>query len=54
MMSDQETKDALKEALKEWLDEKFSQFGKWSAGGIMVAVLGALTYFILQVNGWHK
>ena len=48
------TKQALKEALKEWLDERFASFGKWSFGTIAAIVLAALTYFILQVNGWHK
>jgi hypothetical protein len=52
--TDQETKDVLKEALKEWLDEKFAELGKWSFRTITVMCLGALTYFILQVNGWHK
>lgn len=53
-MSEQETKDALKEALKEWLDEKFAVFGKWTAAGIAVAALGALAWLILTMNGWHK
>lgn len=53
-MSDQDTKDALKEALKEWLDEKFATFGKWSLGAIGAAALGALAWFILTANGWHK
>jgi hypothetical protein len=54
VVSDQETKDALKEALKEWLDEKFAQFGKWSFTAICAAALGALAYFILWTNGWHR
>ena len=48
------TKAALKEALHEWLDSKFASFGKWSFGVIAAVALFALTYFILQVNGWHK
>ena len=55
MNDDQDaTKQALKEALKEWLDERFASFGKWSFGTIAAIALAALTYFILQVNGWHK
>jgi hypothetical protein len=49
-----ETKAALKEALKEWLDEKFATFGKWTFHAVGVAALGALTYFILTMNGWHR
>lgn len=47
-------KDAVKQALKEWLDSKFSEFGKWSATAVAAAGLVALVYFILMTNGWHR
>jgi hypothetical protein len=47
-------KRALKEALKEWMDEKFIAFGKWSAAAVAAMAVAALTYFILWVNGWAK
>lgn len=45
-------KEVLKQALKEWLDEKFAQLGRWSLSTITLLTLGALVYFILSVNGW--
>jgi hypothetical protein len=45
-------KDAMKEAMKEWLDEKIMSFGKWSLRAIGAAIIVALVYFILTVNGW--
>ncbi len=45
-------KAAMKEAMNEWLDRKFMQFGKWSLAGIGAAVTVALIYFILMTNGW--
>lgn len=45
-------KDAIKEALHEWLDLKFMQFGKWTAGGFAVLVFGALVYVVLKAQGW--
>lgn len=51
---DEDIKAALKEALKEWLDEKFTSFGKWSFGTLAVLLLGAFVYFILWSQGWHK
>lgn len=53
-MDKNEFKQATKEAIKEWLDERFAQFGRWSAGAFAAAGLAALTYFILRANGWHK
>lgn len=50
----EEAKDVVKEALKEWLDEKFAQFGKWSAVTLSAGVLVALVLFILTMNGWKK
>ena len=53
-MEKEELKRITKEALKEWLDEKFLNFGKWSFATIMAALLAALIYFILWTNGWSK
>lgn len=52
--SKDETKAIIKEALKEWMDEKFLMFGRWSASGIAAAAFAALIYLILRSQGWHK
>jgi hypothetical protein len=49
---DDTMKAAVKEALKEWLDEKFVAFGKWSLASLAALGLAALVYFILTANGW--
>lgn len=48
------TKEAVKEALKEWLDEQFARVGKWTVHGILAVALAALVYFILVHNGWRQ
>ena len=54
-LTKEEVKDVMKEALREWLDDKFADFGKWSLVGVGAALLTALAYFILISNGWtHK
>ena len=53
-MTPQEVKDSLKVALKEWLDDKFAELGKWSLGGIAVAVLGLLAYGLIITGGFHR
>lgn len=49
---------AVKEALKEWLDEKWTAFAgnftKWALGVLGAAILAALVYLILWANGWRQ
>ena len=49
-----DTKEAVKEALKEWLDEQFAKFGRWTFYGIVAAALVAFVYFILVTQGWRR
>lgn len=53
-MSEQDIKEALKEAIKEWMDDKVLQFGKWSLYTLACSGIFTLAYFILSVNGYHK
>lgn len=45
-----ESKEIVKEALKEWLDHKFAAFGKWSLGAIAASALVAIVYFIFWLE----
>lgn len=45
-------KAVIKEAITEWLNEKYTAFGKWSLMGIMAATLALLAYFLLIKGGW--
>lgn len=53
-MSKEDTKAAMKEALKEWMDEKFAVFGRWSFYSLSAMALTALVYFMLRMNGWKQ
>lgn len=54
ILSGEEVKAAFKEAMREWLDDKYRELGKWTARGFLAAVVTALGYMILVMNGWHK
>ena len=51
---DEDIKQALKEAMKEWLDEMFSTFGRWSLTGLAAAGMAGIVYLALVGAGWHK
>lgn len=48
----EEQKAIVKEAIREWLDEKYIAFGKWTLHGMMAAGLGALAYFLATHGGF--
>jgi hypothetical protein len=48
-----EQKDIVKEAFKEWLDEKAAEFGKWTLKFIGTACFGMLLY-LLVTHGYIK
>lgn len=45
-------KAMLKEALKEWLDEKYADAGRWTVNGLIIAAIGVLGYLLLWKSGW--
>jgi hypothetical protein len=45
-------KEAIKEAISEWLDKQFVQVGKWTVKGIMAASLAVLFYLYAAAHGW--
>ena len=47
-------KRVMKEAIKEWLDEQFTNVGKWTVLSFLALLLAGLAYFTLWANGWHK
>jgi|HubBroStandDraft_1064217.scaffolds.fasta_scaffold687816_2 hypothetical protein len=53
-MTDDQTKEAVKEAIKEWMDDKFSTFGKWTITTAGVVLFGWVIYGLLVLNGWHR
>jgi hypothetical protein len=53
-VSEVETKEALKEALKEWLDDKLVAIGKWTLGAFAASALSAIVYAIITLYGYHK
>lgn len=45
-MEREEHKELIKEAFKEWLDEKSAEFGKWTFNYLATICFGALLYYL--------
>lgn len=46
-------KQAVKEALTEWLDAKFAEFGWFSLKAIVAVAFGGLVYAWFVTHGWR-
>ena len=54
LFEEAESKRVFKEALNEWLDHKFTEFGKWTLRGILIALFGALITIVMFTQGYHR
>lgn len=57
-LSKEEIKQVLIEGLKEWLSEEKHKteatVGRWVMRFVLSGTVVALTYFMLQMNGWKR
>jgi hypothetical protein len=49
-LSKDDVKEALKEAHKEWLDDKFAAFGRWTFWALVAMLFGALIHFVVWLK----
>tara|TARA_R110000796_G_scaffold82281_1_gene180627 strand:+ start:148 stop:327 length:180 start_codon:yes stop_codon:yes gene_type:complete len=52
MRAQDHEKEAIKEALSDWLDDKFAEFGRFSLKGILAVTLVAIVYLWSASQGW--
>lgn len=45
-------KEAIKEAAREWMDEQFAAFGRWTAIGIASGVFGLAVQLLVVHDIW--
>ena len=54
LLQEAETKRIFKEALNEWLDHKYLEFGKWTLAGLFAATFAGLIVFVMWSQGYHR
>lgn len=45
-------KEAIKEAISEWLDKQFSVVGRWTLKGMAAMGVASLFYIYAAAHGW--
>lgn len=57
-IDDEKQKALIKEAIKEWLDDKLAKVnetvGKWFIRTVAALFVAAMAYFTLMAHGWHR
>lgn len=54
LFEEAETKRVFKEALNEWLDKRFEEFGKSSMKAVLAMLFTTLVAFVMWTQGYHK
>jgi hypothetical protein len=53
-LTKEEAKQAMKDALNEWLDKQFAIFGRWTVSGLVSSAIAALAYAYSKTHGVIK
>lgn len=45
-------REAIKEGIREWMDDMYKVVGKWTVHGGLVTLVAILGYFYAAAHGW--
>ena len=45
-------KELIKEAIKEWMDEKYAEIGRWTVRTLITVSLSALLFWYIKTQGF--
>lgn len=51
-MTDRDEKEIVKQAIKEWMDEKYAEVGKWFVKSVLIAGLTAFLFWYIAIRGY--
>lgn len=52
-MTDRDQKEIMKEAIKEWMDERYADVGRWFVRTLVVAAVTSFLFWYINTTG-HK
>lgn len=51
-MTDQDQKEVVKQAIKEWMNERYAEVGRWTVRIVLTTALTGLLYAYIQARGF--
>lgn len=51
-MTDKDQKQIMKEAIKEWMDERYADIGRWAVKTLVIAAVTSFLCWYIQVRGF--
>lgn len=51
-LSPKDQKDLMKQALKEWMDERYADVGRWAVRTLLVAAVTSFLIWYIQARGY--
>ena len=51
-LGDKEQKEIVKQAIKEWMDERYADLGRWLLSRLLVAGLTSFLFWYISVRGY--
>lgn len=51
-MTDQDQKEVTKQAIKEWMDDRYAEVGRWFIKSILIAGITSFLFWYISVRGY--
>lgn len=51
-LNSNDQKELIKQAIKEWMDEKYAEIGRWTVRVVLTSALSGLLFWYIQTKGF--
>ena len=51
-MTDPDQKEVLKQAIKEWMDDRYAEVGKWAVKVLLTAAVTLILWKYIELRGY--
>jgi hypothetical protein len=51
-LGDKDQKEVIKQAIKEWMDDRYAEVGKWFIKSLLIAGVTSFLFWYISVRGY--